>query len=194
MPRNVTIEVLRTMKNRSDIPGLLLGMNASKVVEIGVKDGGNFGNLLQPSVQLAVAIDIWAETGLRSENDDSCGQWALDSQHQHMLDWAAKDRRVRVIKDRSLNAVKQFEDGFFDMVYIDADHTESAVYADLCAWFPKVRAGGVLAGHDYLEHTLACGVKFGVINATNRFIKERGLELHADQDRPWPNWYIPVPA
>ena len=190
----VTIETLRLLRNRADMAQLIVHMDARNVCEIGVKEGGNFNNLLAPCVSHAVAIDIWQETGKRSENDDSCNGFSLETQHKRMLDWARQDSRIRVIRDWSLNAVKLFKDGFFDFCYIDADHTEEAVYADLCAWYPKVRAGGVLAGHDYLEHTLPCGVKFGVIPALARFTKELKLELHADTDTPWPNWYIPIPG
>ena len=35
------------------------------------------------------------------------------------------------------------------MVYIDADHSYEAVKADIDAWMPHVRDGGILAGHDY---------------------------------------------
>jgi predicted O-methyltransferase YrrM len=35
-----------------------------------------------------------------------------------------------------------------DLVFIDGDHREEAVRADIQAWFRHVRPGGVLAGHD----------------------------------------------
>lgn len=35
-----------------------------------------------------------------------------------------------------------------DLVFIDADHSEAAVRADVLAWAPRVRPGGVLCGHD----------------------------------------------
>jgi hypothetical protein len=44
-------------------------------------------------------------------------------------------------------------DGFCSFVFIDADHGYEAVRADIRAWRGKVRAGGVLAGHDC--HTFA---------------------------------------
>lgn len=37
----------------------------------------------------------------------------------------------------------------FDLVFIDADHTYEAVKADIAAWAPKVRPGGILCFHDY---------------------------------------------
>ena len=181
------------IKDRRDIPPFLNKMAVEKICEVGVKDGGNFRTLLVPSVKVAVAIDIWTETGIKSQNDDSCAQQELDRQYMGLVNLSQRDPRVQVIKDFSLNCCGGFQDNYFDMVYIDADHTEEAVYADLLAWYPKVRAGGVLSGHDYCECTLGCGVKFGVIPAVNRFVKENNLSLHVDNELPWHDWFIPKP-
>ena len=35
------------------------------------------------------------------------------------------------------------------MVYVDGDHRYEAVLADFKGWLPKLRAGGVMAGHDW---------------------------------------------
>lgn len=42
-----------------------------------------------------------------------------------------------------------FEAGRFDMVYIDADHTEEAVINQIADYLPKIRKGGYIGGHDY---------------------------------------------
>lgn len=39
-----------------------------------------------------------------------------------------------------------------DLVYLDADHSYEATVADIRAWKPLVKPGGILAGHDYSEH------------------------------------------
>jgi hypothetical protein len=192
----VQIEDVKAIKDRRDIPGFLRKINVEKVCEIGVKEGANFTNLLVPCVQKAVAIDCWVETGIRSQNDDNCSFDVLNKQYQNMLNLANRDKRVQVIKDFSLNVCLQFEDNYFDFVYIDADHTESAVYADLNAWYKKVRPGGVLAGHDYCDMTLIYGpetVKFGVIPAVNKFVQENKLQLHVDNEEPWHDWFIVKP-
>jgi predicted O-methyltransferase YrrM len=36
-----------------------------------------------------------------------------------------------------------------DCLYVDADHTYDSVMADLCAWWPYVRMGGLVLGDDY---------------------------------------------
>ena len=39
--------------------------------------------------------------------------------------------------------------GSLDLVMIDADHSFESVTADLLAWLPKIRDGGVICGHDW---------------------------------------------
>ena len=46
-------------------------------------------------------------------------------------------------------ASKQFADQSVDVVFVDAQHTYEAVHRDLTHWLPKVKKGGVIAGHDY---------------------------------------------
>lgn len=56
---------------------------------------------------------------------------------------------LETLKLDSADAAATFPDGTLDFVYIDTWHTLDAVTRDIRAWLPKVRPGGVLAGHDY---------------------------------------------
>jgi predicted O-methyltransferase YrrM len=49
----------------------------------------------------------------------------------------------------SVEAAASYADGSFDIAFIDGSHKEADVRADIEAWRRKVRAGGILAGHDY---------------------------------------------
>jgi predicted O-methyltransferase YrrM len=48
----------------------------------------------------------------------------------------------------SVEAAKRYRDGSLDFVFIDAAHATDSALADLEAWWPKLRPGGMLAGHD----------------------------------------------
>jgi predicted O-methyltransferase YrrM len=50
--------------------------------------------------------------------------------------------------DESIVAATRFEVGELDLVFIDGAHDYDSVLADLKAWEPKVKAGGIFAGHD----------------------------------------------
>lgn len=55
----------------------------------------------------------------------------------------------RILRQTSLEAAASLPDRSQDFVYIDANHEQSYVLQDLAAWIPKIRSGGIIAGHDY---------------------------------------------
>lgn len=57
----------------------------------------------------------------------------------------------------------------FDFVFIDAAHDYESVKADIEAWRPKVKSGGILAGHDY------CKSWPGVMEAVDELIPNRQI-------------------
>lgn len=56
---------------------------------------------------------------------------------------------INPIRMSSLEAVDLYEDNSLDFVFIDASHEYEDVRKDILAWLPKVKIGGILAGHDY---------------------------------------------
>lgn len=58
-------------------------------------------------------------------------------------------KHVRLVRLESTRAARAFEDESVDLVFIDGEHDEANVRADIQAWLPKVKPGGILSGHDY---------------------------------------------
>jgi predicted O-methyltransferase YrrM len=56
---------------------------------------------------------------------------------------------INPIVGSSNEIVHQYEDDSLDFVFIDANHNYEDVLEDLRNWLPKIKIGGVLAGHDY---------------------------------------------
>jgi predicted O-methyltransferase YrrM len=93
---------------------------------------------------------------------------------------------------RSWDMATKYADGSLDWVFIDADHAYESVVKDLDAWLPKVRKGGIIAGHDFAEWP-----GFGVIRAVTerfpRFDIWRGDKHMGDtqmQGHYWPVWCV----
>jgi len=56
---------------------------------------------------------------------------------------------VKIIKNDSLSESKNYDDEFFDIIYIDASHEYESVKKDILSWLPKVKIGGIICGDDY---------------------------------------------
>lgn len=63
---------------------------------------------------------------------------------------AYRERCCLLVGDSVEQAEKLREAGMlFDMVFLDADHSEEGVLNDILAWDPMVKEGGYIGGHDY---------------------------------------------
>lgn len=96
-------------------------------------------------------------------------------------------RDAQLIRKQSKEASLDFEDNSVDVVYIDGDHTYEGVKLDIEVWWPKVKPGGFLCGHDYCKGTTGFGYPYGVIEAVQeRFTNEEVIVTH---DSP-PSWCV----
>jgi len=169
----------------------LLGAGA----EIGVQ-GGIFSRqvLDQWKGSLLYLIDAWQQI----PGYEDPANVPPDEQSDRMMAtiWRVKPHweRVRLIQELSVNASRLIPDDSLDWVYLDANHEYSSILEDLRIWTPKVKRGGIIAGHDYLDGILnIAGAKtaFGVRQAVGDFFG--GCEIQATAE-DFPTWYLRKPA
>ena len=82
-----------------------------------------------------------------------------------------------------------------DFVYLDARHDYRSVVEDVCAWFPLVTPGGILAGHDYVRSRYLHKTLFTVRQAVDKFAFDLGLQLHStrEPEENFPTWFVRRP-
>lgn len=136
--------------NRESLARLFYLLGYNRGVEVGVERGHYSLAICEanPGVHLT-CVDAWtAYRGYRDHVD----QQKLDRFYAETQERLAPFRHVRLLRQFSVEAAKDFADGSLDFVYLDGNHNLPNVIADLTAWTPKVRVGGIIAGHDYAKH------------------------------------------
>ena len=96
-------------------------------------------------------VDVWRELSLL-EYADSSNQ----KQYKNIIidccdNIKGSEHRCFMLRSDSQDGSELFNDESLDFVYIDANHKYEYVKQDISLWYPKVRKGGIVAGHDYLK-------------------------------------------
>jgi hypothetical protein len=109
----------------------------------------------------------------------------VDVFHAHMGPELAG--KYQTIKSGSAAAAVNFADQSVDFVFIDADHVYDRVKEDILAWLPKVKPGGIIAGHDY-------NPPHEVKQAVDEIFGSRVITIPSDDfhpiDRPFYSWKV----
>lgn len=177
------------MSNRNEFALLLGDMGLTGVAaEVGVAEGYFSFYLLDRWPGVCYQIDPWRvldEPGYSVHGDND-----QEARYQRIVIKANRYKgRAIPMRATSMEAVVSFNDGFFDFVYIDANHTLAAARADIQAWWPKVKVGGILAGHDYLDGVIQ-GEDYGVRRAVQEHAKLHKCLILTTLEHDWPSWYI----
>lgn len=102
------------------------------------------------------------------------------------------ENRSKIIRDLSVEAALVFKNESLDFVYLDARHNYKGVKEDIEAWYNKIKAGGLICGHDYLDKIIGNTV-FGVKQAVDEFTKRNKLKVFITDKDIYPSWFIIKP-
>jgi len=160
--------------------------NAKIGAEVGVWRGKTSKGLLtrNPNLKLHM-IDPWKVP--QSDNSyfdsDKTSRYSQDKFESALQETKnlVKGLNAVIIRETSQDAVKKFEDGYFDFVFIDGDHSYEGVKRDIKLWNPKVKKGGCLIGHDYYHHSGMDDVR----RAVNELLPNHNVEPRNPQGIWW---------
>ncbi len=157
--------------NRIELIKYFAELGFNKGAEVGVFTGYFSEVMFQniPALEL-ICCDIWGEGKYKRAEDECLAR--------------LKPYNAKIIKEYSVEAAKQVPDNSLDFVYIDGAHDYDNVKADIAAWAPKVRVGGIIAGDDFYDFPSGRG---GVMEAVTEFAS------HHHYDLKLTNWDITNP-
>lgn len=85
--------------------------------------------------------------------------------------------QVFIKKGKSWERLSEYNNHYFDIVYIDANHSFSAVTKDLEEAHSKIKEDGFIVLNDYTMYDHLGEEKYGVVEATNEFMKKHDYFL-----------------
>lgn len=149
---------------QTDIRSLvhLISLHGENLVglELGVYRAESFCTLLQmcDNIKTLYGIDNWQpyEDYLKDPYDgipsDICYKREAEYNRMlamHSIKYSPNGNKAVILEEDSNIAVNKIEDESLDFIFIDTYMTKEQAEQDLITWYPKVKPGGIFAGHDW---------------------------------------------
>ena len=137
--------------------------------EIGVNEG-DFSQLILTNCKPGklVLIDVWASKRYHE---------GLFEKVKKRFHPEIENGTIEIIRDLSFGAIASCKDQLFDWVYLDTDHSYATTHKELELLRPKMKKGGIIAGHDYIIGNWNGGVRYGVIEAVREYCIKYNWEM-----------------
>ncbi|HXP59475.1 MAG TPA: class I SAM-dependent methyltransferase [Dongiaceae bacterium] len=180
--------ILREIDYRTEIGAFLDRHGLTNVgVEVGVFLGEGAKLILEgTSVRRLVLVDPYRKF-TQAEYFDSTQDRDQDQVFaEAQANLYAYNKRSTFWRMDSLDAAPRFRDGELDFVWLDGNHSYEASSADIAAWYPKVRSGGLFSGHDF--YTRLKDTNSDALNAVLDFAERIDTRPHVTWCSSW--WFI----
>ena len=149
------------------------GIKPLKGIEIGVSYGDNAKSILKTlNIKTLFLIDPYLPYMCWVPKDP---REALEISINNLSEF--NDKIVRIIK-KSEDAVNDVPNDL-DFIYIDGNHHYEYVKKDIELYYPKIKEGGFIGGHDYSIDFM------GVVKAVDEFVEEKNLFLYRKENDWW---------
>jgi len=130
---------------------LILDNKCKRIAEVGIWKSKTVKHVLKNTKQVKEywAIDSWCFFGSDKGRMSRLTPNDWNSLYKYACTLMRYFSALKVLRMESVEAASIFPLEYFDMVYIDADHSMAALERDIIAWIPHIRKDGILSGHDY---------------------------------------------
>lgn len=165
--------------NRNEMIGLI--KPNSTIAELGVFRGEFTKNILDIcNPKELVLIDLWDNSVIESGDVDGNNVVKYNGEflYNEILNKYRTSSNIKIIKNYT-SYLSTYPDNYFDMIYIDADHSYDGCKNDLLISYDKIKSNGFIMGHDYTQNLLKTSniYNFGVSKAVDEFCIEKNQEI-----------------
>ena len=162
-----------------------------KIAEIGVREGNNAQNILEIlqtkklEIEELVLIDPYKEYYDFVTKKIVLPQSEEDRNFENLRKKFKSFKNVKIVRKASEDAVNDFRDEYFNLIYIDGNHDYKYIKNDLNLWYKKLKKGGMIAGDDYSHRTGE-----GVMKACQEFCFDNKIIIHLSDDNQFWFWKL----
>lgn len=198
---------LPTLPTRDAIGSLLQQLNMTVGAELGVQRGDFAKTTLDQwsHAETYVLVDLWGQQEHYKDLANVDDQAQENFKKEALTKLNAHEQKLVVCRNYTSVCVTQFKDGYFDYIYVDARHDYKGVLEDINLWWPKLKVGGIMAGHDYIDTEEVAKISGqdwsvsadGTVNPEGKAVKSAVDEWAAEnrqvlqitfRDAPWNTW------
>lgn len=156
------------------------------IAELGVYRGEFSRELIEAGIFELYLVDIWQGMATSADKDgvNNTEEWNMFGTYLNLLFKYSTFQNIYLIRGRGADFLRNIPDNTLDCVYLDSDHSYPTVIEEIMLAKDKVRPGGWITGHDYVN------ICPGVIQAVDEFINKMGYEIEYISEDGCPSWYI----
>lgn len=143
-------------------------------LEIGVWQGKSIAYLAEKIEEAGTNVILFGIDTFQGTGDNMMKEAGMNSDQLYIkyCQNTAQFGNIKTYRGHSHNLPEMFADEYFDVIFIDGDHSYEAVKKDIELWYPKVKPGGIIAGHDYTEE-----YGYGVVKAVKEYFGDREVNI-----------------
>jgi lipopolysaccharide biosynthesis glycosyltransferase len=148
-----------------------------RILEIGIFKGQFFDFIFSNCApEILDGVDLFEGITCSGDaNGNNLEYCNIEEEYNKLKEKYKTNQNVRLLKSYSVTHLVDCQDNYYDIIYIDGDHSYNGVINDLENAFKKIKPNGYIMGHDYeinsnkTSNQYMFGVKDAVTDFCNKY-------------------------